>query len=232
VPFRFLHRPSLQVWHSSHAGLHLPVLAPVSDRPKPATNPSDPPRAESSAWRREPAAPRERAKESKPSESIISPSWVTLVVGCAAPGAQHTPVMTAGPPGCESAVKVRFLGRHGARRRYGGHPSAARRFRVCSRRLIRGSVWQCSGDTRCRRRDVYWGGRRGSLGCPPNGAHRSRGRGRISVESGPTPALWRSVPSLRRTPIVCHGIRVGRDVWADLPPLSCDDRPALAQRLP
>ena len=29
----------------------------------------------------------------------------------------------------------------------------------------------------------------------PNGAHLSRGRGRASVEAGPTPALWRSAPT-------------------------------------
>jgi hypothetical protein len=35
----------------------------------------------------------------------------------------------------------------------------------------------------------------------PNGAHLSRGRGRASVEAGPSPAPWRSALSLTSTPL-------------------------------
>jgi hypothetical protein len=42
-------------------------------------------------------------------------------------------------------------------------------------------------------------GERGSLGRPPNGAQVSHGRGRMRVEPDPTPAPWRSAPTLYYT---------------------------------
>jgi hypothetical protein len=63
-------------------------------------------------------------------------------------------------------------------------------------RAIAGVTGSAQETTGAATRAFTCQGRHGSLGCPwPNGAHASRGRGRVVVEPGPTPAPWRSAPS-------------------------------------